>query len=114
MTTLEQEIILENRGGSYKISKVDAETGKEISYHGKVCYLLNNESRNFAVIYKKQIQALSGPPGEVDILLDAGVGHSHLSMKDLREKLEVLTHDNALLEADALAKKSGLKVREIK
>ncbi len=106
------EIILENLGGSYKLRDVNAETNEEVSYHGKVYYLLDNESRKFAVIYKKQIPALDGTQGNIQIPMEVGVGRAELSFSDLRKKLEELTHQTALLEANALAKKSGFIVRE--
>ena len=112
MAEPETEIVVENWGGSYNICKVNSETGKTVTYHGKVYSLLDNKSRKFAVVYKKEIQALSGPPGEIEILLDVGVGRSDLSFPDLRKKLEDLTHETALLEAKGLAKNLGLKVRE--
>jgi hypothetical protein len=106
------EIILENQGGSYKLHQVNSETGKEVSYHGRLYYLLNNENRNFAIVYEKQLPALDGTQGILQIPLEVGVGRAELSFPDLRKKLEDFTHKTARLEADALAKKSGLTVRE--
>lgn len=106
------EIIVENFGGSYKIRKVDVATGEEVSYHGKLYYLLDNETRKFAIIYKKQMKALDGTTGDLQVPLEVGVGRADLSFPDLRKKLEDLTHETARLEANALATKEGLKIRE--
>jgi hypothetical protein len=102
-------ILLEKWGEeSYQISQV---RGTEtISYYGKISLLANESHKQYAIIYDREIPALSGPPGERRQLLLAGSEKEFEVLQ--KDSLEKLTYEAALHEARRIARKERLTVRK--
>jgi hypothetical protein len=100
-------VLLERcRGGDYSLSIAE---GKEtVRYYGKIS-LLTNKVNHYAIVYEREIPALSGPPGKETQLLLSGSEENFEILG--RKNLEELTLNAALTEAKRIANKEGLIVR---
>ena len=98
----------EASGKTYHISQVRGT--KLQQFYGKVYCLCNEENRQDAIIYEREIQALSGPPGRVKKLLKTNVG-DYTSPATLKSSLEKQLYIVALDEAKKIACSEQLIIR---
>jgi hypothetical protein len=73
-------------------------------YHGRIYCLVNDDSA-YAIIFDREIQALSGPPGRLQQLLCVGEGIAPLGKDDF---LQMITEEAVLQQAQKLATERGL------
>ncbi|MDO8460665.1 MAG: hypothetical protein Q7S74_06135 [Nanoarchaeota archaeon] len=94
-------LILKREGNEYRLT----ETRLTFSnYLGRVYYLINS-SKAYAIIYDREMPALSGPPLRQQVLLESGFSEEESSLNEI-------LYSKARQEAETLATKLGLNVVE--